>query len=658
MSSSRSRAKRGAFVAALAGTAALAVPGVAGASLQAGAPVTKTTGLDMQSAAIVPGLNNTVEICTDGIVDNASLNPASFVAQGYEWFWQIPASNARTVSSGDPSSCQVGKGILLEFTDPILGGLPASLLGDFTSIAYNGGGVLDDQNHGMVPGVVPLTGSFRTPIPGASVGPQLVSVTKQVGLNNLTFNYNRPILTDSAPLPWGVDINPANFYFETASGNTGVLPGLNLIGSGLAKGVQGIADGVTGDIVGQSATSVTVHFPTAAAGGASVADAKRVVADAGAVVAAAEPTASSLDVVTLGTGAAAGTTQRPDLISAKPVAGQPWVYDLQYDTAVTTLDGVLTPLILAINEEGLPLPGLATARPGNDATKVRVQFLPGILAGSGLLDIDSADRQVVRIVDLGGGVIDFGGLAEFSSPASIALRTMNQKAGFTSAPDLTGVKVDRASDQAKYAFDEMPRSIVPGILGPLSGILQFSLVQEDTSINLPNELFLPALLGNLLGRTDDSLILQYTHDQALNANGGAMSPLSVFDSLLLPATNLNTETTGETVDAAAAPVAPAAPAAPAGKPTTTSSTARPVSTVTQQSTKAKRTVSGRLYRTKKGNYASLRVRGDAGSQKVRVTVYNAKGQTIKSVTKTVQVGNRVVVRGLPKAARRIKLALV
>jgi hypothetical protein len=582
------RAKRGLSFATIATAALMAAPGMAQGAIQANAPVTQTQGPDVLSAALVPSLPNTAEICFDREIDNASLTPLgpSLGMIGYRAMTGTPNTSARVVSPSDPSSCGAGRGVLAEF--PAALALGGTRLDQHTAIAVPEGMVADLDGNINVPSQAALSGSTLQPVNGATVGPKLVSATIHATLNNITYTYSRPIDATFAAL------NPGNFGFETQSGQTsgvfGTLPAL-------AGAVIGIPDLVTGGVVGVAGNSVTVHFPRAtdAPNGASVTGARRIFSNFGAVNTAQFDliggfNTSTLDVITRN----GGDTERPDLIGATPVANQPGVWDLKYDTTVITVPIGQPLLTWAIDEEGTPYPGIVAGRPGNKPDVVRVAFLNNYLPNAAALA-----QNIVRVTDLGGAAIDFM-LAEFSSPGSIDVRTVNQTAGFSSAPDLASLAIDRNNDTATWTFDEPATAVSPSLIGLPS--INAQLLRVDSAFNLANELLALNAIGALMGTTADqkSLITSYTHDQALHANGGVFGqwfggginqllPVADPTNLVAGTGAMLPASLSETVAQQAQQPPAAAPQAPAVQPTAQSqgASAAPVAQAAVQSTSTK-----------------------------------------------------------------------
>src|SRR4051794_32438367 len=520
----------------------MAVPAVAGAALQTGAPVTQTAGPDAITATLVPSLPNTAEICFDREIDNASLG---FLPGGtgllsmlsYETLTGSPATHTRVTSPSDPSTCAPGRGVMAEFN-------PTRRLDQHTLIAVPEGAVADLDGDINVPAQLPLTGSTLAPTAGAIVGPKLTSVTTNATLNNATFTYDRPIDTSVGALPanaFGAG-SAGNFGFETVSGQTlpapavGSLPNLGLLS--LAGLVTGTPDAFTGTIVGAANTtagtgSVTVHFPRATdlGGGASVTQAKRWVSDFGAVRSAqtdligpsilpGNRAPSTLDVI----GKGDAKTERPDLLSAVPVAGQPGVFDLTYDTAVVTL-GIGQPILtMAVTEEGQLAPGIVAARPNNQPNVVRVAYLTAFIPG-----LQAAlQANLVKIIDFGGAAIDLS-IGQFSSPGAVDIATVKRQAGYSSAPDVTGVKIDRVNDQATVSVDEPVVAVDP--IGNTFPQVPVGLLATDSAFNLPNEFL--AAPGILFANNGLSFVTQYSHPDIENSNGVVVGQwFGTIDALL------------------------------------------------------------------------------------------------------------------------------
>ena len=517
--------KRGLALAMMASTAALVAPGVANAALQANAPFTTTSSPDVRSAKIVTATPNTAQVCFDqpiqppptavpiggtgggftgptGIVPGISLrgygltSPASVVGG-------VPPIAAK-VEVGDPNC--------LRLTFPVVSGAN-SYVSDQTLIEVQPSAVQDLAGRNNAPGSAMLDGSTITPLAGATVGPDLVQAVPDGTANTVTFFYN----TGITPIPVGA--NGAFWQFYTSSGNTATGP-------------------ITGDFVtGQGANWVTVHFPVGSAGGASVLDAVRLISQPLAVFRANPfnlfPSAWDVTDYQGGNG---GTTERPNLLSATPVANLPGVYDLKYDKVVFASSTSVLPGCIAIPENpwnlnptgaqllGLGYIGRSLGRPNQDPKTIRVSFNTSGLGGplGGLGGVDSIrDQKVVEIADLGdliglGCVTNMTGSAS-SSGGEVNVRTAHMQKGFTEGPDLSGFTVDQANGTGTYAFDQD--------VNPLSfQQAQNALLKTDSLFNIPVLPFPGSALGQLLNANlpTDKLVVQFDQDQLSDTTGGVI----------------------------------------------------------------------------------------------------------------------------------------
>jgi hypothetical protein len=326
---------------------------------------------------------------------------------------------------------------------------------------------------------------------GQTTGPKLLRAVPDDQARTITFVYAAPVYPlptcgagQSATCPKGV--SPGDFGYYTAESNP--------------------SGGHVGDaITGSTANSVTVHFPQASAD-AGPESGTRYFSMPGAVVRnnpnAAYP--SSLDVVGRSGGNGA-STDHPDLQSATPVVGQPGVYDLHYDRAVVSANptGIL-PGCLAVPENpmekgvDLSIPGVgmighSLGRPGRDAKTIRISFnqSAGSNTGPGVESLQ--DSKVVRVIDLGdaaaiGCALNLRtGLTSSRGEADIRIAPMQK--GFTEAPDLVGVGVNRANGTMTFAFDQMvaPSTGLRGHLGAISGAGPDSVAGLVASGDLVND---------------------------------------------------------------------------------------------------------------------------------------------------------------------------
>ena len=468
--------------------AALVLPGAAHASVQAGATPLQTAAPDVVSAAVAAAPNQAT-LCFDQEVRAPS--PGFFGVSPLAGTDVVPITLAdksvgftETGGNGtflrgihlrsygltgslvpqqpiisNPIAARVEGSCLRLYFLPIWG----AGLADNSLVEVEPGAVQGAAGQANTPGAAALDGSTLVALKGETTGPKLVRVTPDNGARTVTYSYAAPVVAmpacgaGAAACPRGVD--PAAFGYYTASGNP--------TGGRLA-----------GAIVSSGTNSITVRFPAAPAG-QGPGSGTRFFSMPGAVVRnnpnAAYP--NSLDVVGPkgGNGAA---TDHPDLQSAVPVPGMPGAYDLHYDAAVVPANPApgIVPGCLAVPEnpsaKGVPLniPGVgmmghSLGRPGSDPRTIRISFtaIPGSDVTPGVEALQ--DAKIVRVVDLGDGaaVGCATGLRSglTSSRGEADVRTPPMQKGFTEAPDLVSVVVDRAAGSMTFSFDQV---IAPGTI--------------------------------------------------------------------------------------------------------------------------------------------------------------------------------------------------
>lgn len=582
-------------VAALAATAPSANAAIAG-----GNPLVTETRPNLVSVSIREQDNvqpKRVYFCFDESIRPNSIVDTGFQLIGYD-VDEIEESNNAVIEPAN-DNC-----IIAEFDNN-------TVLAEYSVATVDQGAVRNvSHNKENIRDAVPFSDSTGLIGGGLTTAPDLVSATVDEAFNQIVLVFDRRIE------PGSVNLNDI-YYYE-------------------AGGVRVQADGATLD--NSTRTILRVHFPQGG-GDQTVADAQRVALEDGAVVAedalSEESVRQSINVEGKN-----GRTARPELVSAVIANAAGNAVDFTFDQTIETEDA--SDFEVFRDEE--------SRFQGSTFTVLESQgSLNGRVVRVWFNTPSDQEFAEISVASVDNGAVDSGDPANLeNSIGSVRIGNSRGAKGFTSAPDATDVEFNEVDGTATVTFDQDVQDV---------DLARFRVVDNDGNETAAQPSDLISVDGNQVTFIVDQDVLNNAQGVSLQQDAvetdGNGSDESVQQSIgrdnPVPSAGPDDLPVGGGGGGTPAPQPGPAPAPAPAQQVAAAGGAAPTARVSpaRSGKSAKARV---LYAKYRKGSLTTKISSKAKKVKIRITLRNKKGKTVKTVTRTVRTNRQVTLKNLTRSS--------